>query len=85
MAAGVPVVTTSVGIEGIEAKDNQEVLIRNGGKELAKAAVELIKDQNKYQRIIKAARNLVEKKYSYKTIAHILDKFYQEVSHGRKN
>ena len=85
MAAGVPVVTTSVGIEGIEAKDNQEVLIRNGGKELAKAAVELIKDQNRYQRIIKAARDLVEKKYSYQTIAHILDKFYQEVSHGQKN
>jgi glycosyltransferase involved in cell wall biosynthesis len=85
MAAGVPVVTTSVGIEGIEAKDNQEVLIRNGGKELAKATVELIKDQNNYQRIIKAARNLVEEKYSYKTIAHILDKFYQEVSRGRKN
>ena len=85
MAAGVPVVTTSVGIEGIEAKDNQEVLIRNGGKELAKAAVELIKDQNNYQRIIKAARNLVEKKYSYKTIAHILDKFYQEVGSGKKD
>lgn len=85
MAAGVPVVTTSVGIEGIEAKDNQEVLIRNGGKELAKAAVELIKDKDNYQRIIKAARNLVEKKYSYKAIANILDKFYQEVSHGRKN
>jgi len=52
---------------------------------LAKAAVELIKDQNNYQRIIKAARVLVEEKYSYKTIAHILDKFYQEVSHGKKN
>jgi len=85
MAAGVPVVTTHVGIEGIEAKNGQEVLIRNGEQELAEAAVELIKDKNMYQKIIKAARNLVEKKYSYKSIAHILDKFYQEVGSGKKD
>jgi hypothetical protein len=35
--------------------------------------------------MIKAARNLVEKKYSYQAIAFTLDKFYQEVGSGKKD
>lgn len=85
MAAGVPVVTTSVGIEGIEAKDGKEVLIRNDEKKLAQAVVSLIEDDKLYKKVINSARILVEKKYTYKTIANILDKFYQEVAYGKKS
>ncbi len=85
MAAGVPVVTTKVGIEGIEAKNGCEVLIGETEKELTKATVELIKNEKMFQKIIKSARILVEKKYSYKAIAKILNKIYQEVGSGKKN
>ena len=85
MAAGVPVVTTQVGIEGIEARNGKEVLVRNKEEELAKAVVQLLKDPKDYQKIVKMARELVEKKYSYQSIAQILDKFYQEVGNDRKN
>jgi glycosyltransferase involved in cell wall biosynthesis len=83
MAAGVPVVTTSVGIEGIGAQDRRQILIGNNPEQLAKAAVQLIKDKKLSKDIIWSARKLVEKKYTYKTIASVLDKFYQEVAYGK--
>ena len=85
MAAGVPVVTSSVGIEGIEAKKDREVLIENQEKDLAQAVVKLIKEPKLYQKIIKSARELVEKKYSYQAIAKILDKLYQEVGFAKRD
>ena len=85
MAAGVPIVTTPVGIEGIEAKDDVQVLIRKNPQDLAKAVVEILKDRKLYQRITKAARLLIEKKYSYQAVGQILDKIYQEAAYVKGN
>jgi len=83
MAAGVPVVTTKVGIEGIDAKDGEEVLIANNWPEMAKKTILLLKDKNLYRRLIESARILVEEKYNYLKIAQVLDRYYQEVSGGK--
>lgn len=83
MAAGVPVITTKVGIEGIEAKNNQEVLIRDDAVGMAQAAIELLGDKQLYQRLTLAARHLFEKKYNWGAIAQKLDKIYEEVGHGK--
>ena len=79
MAAGVPVITTQVGIEGIDAKNNQDVLIADNWQEMAEKTALLLTDQKLYQKLVKGGRALVEKKYSYKSIAKILDKIYREV------
>jgi len=81
MAAGVPVVTTPVGIEGIEAKSEVHVLVR----ESEKTVVELIKNKKLYQEIKQAARALIEKKYTYKAIATVLDKIYRQLGSYGKN
>jgi len=85
MAAGVPVVTTPVGIEGIDAKDEVQVLVRQSEKELAEAVVELIKNKKLYQKISQAARILIEKTYTYKAIAAVLDRIYRQVGSYGKN
>ncbi len=85
MAAGVPVVTTPVGIEGIEAKSEVHVLVRESEKELAETVVELIKNKKLYQEIKQAARALIEKKYTYKAIATVLDKIYRQLGSYGKN
>jgi len=79
MAAGVPVVTTEVGIEGIDAVENKEVLIGRTWEELAEKTVNLLEDHDLYKRLVKNARKLVEKKYNYQKIALILDKIYRQV------
>ena len=85
MAAGVPVVTTTTGIEGIDAKDGREVLIRDNPEQMAQAVVKLLKDEKLYQKLIFAARKLVEEKYNWRKISQILDKIYQEVGHVKKD
>jgi glycosyltransferase involved in cell wall biosynthesis len=85
MAAGVPVVTTPVGIEGIEAKDGVQVLVRKTEKELAETVIELIKNKKLYQKISQAARILIEKTYTYKAIAEVLERIYRQVATYGKN
>ncbi len=82
MAAGVPIVTSQIGIEGIDAKDNGEVLIAQNWQEMAEKTVFLLKNKKIYERLAQNARRLVEEKYSYKSIADLLSKFYLEVAGG---
>lgn len=82
MAAGVPVVTSVIGIEGIDAQNGEEVFVADGWKEMAEKAILLIKQKRTYQRMVEKARKLVEEKYSYQSVAKTLDKFYMEVAGG---
>ncbi|HNP89675.1 MAG: Glycosyl transferases group 1 [Microgenomates group bacterium ADurb.Bin219] len=85
MAASVPVITTTVGIEGIDAHNNKEVLIADSWSLMAKNSIKLIRNPDFYRRMTSSARKLIEDKYSYQKISLILDKFYREVAGGRKN
>lgn len=83
MAAGVPVVTTKIGIEGIRATNGEEVLVADSPTELAQATVEIIKNKNLYQKITLAARRLVEKEYCWPVIAQKLDKIYRQLGYEK--
>lgn len=82
MGARLPVVTTHIGIEGIEAENKVSVLYGRTPKELAELTIKLLEDKNLYKKIADSARKLVEEKYSYPVIAKKLDEVYQEVKHG---
>ncbi len=82
MAAKLPVVTTMVGIEGIEAENFDEVLFGNSPEDLAKLTVRLLKDKSLYKKIALNGRKLIEKKYTYSVIAEKLDKVYKEIAGG---
>lgn len=79
MATGLPVVTTPIGIEGIEAGDEREVLIAETERELAKKTVEILKNPKKGSKLAEWAKLLVEKEYNWKKISTQLDKIYQEL------
>ena len=79
MASNLPVVTTPIGIEGIDAENNQSVLVGNSEEQLAKMAVKLLQDKNLYKKIAENARKLIKEKYSYKAIAEKLSGIYEEL------
>ncbi len=83
MASGLPVVTTQVGIEGINARDGKEVLIARSSDELAEAAVRLLENRELAESLSRAARTLVCQKYDWQGIAQRLDRIYQEVGGGK--
>ncbi len=76
MAAKLPVVTTSVGISGIEAQDGESFMRGETTKELAKTTVKLLQDKELYKKIAINGRKLVEKNYAYRAISEKLDNIY---------
>jgi len=82
MATKLPVVTTPLGIEGIEAKTESEVLVGNGAKNLAELTVRLLKTPELGQRLVSSAYKMIEDKYSWDLISANLDKVYQRL--GKK-
>lgn len=83
MAAKLPVITTPIGIEGIDAKDGETALVGKTPQGLADLVVKLLEDKDLYKKIANNARKLVEDKYSYPAIAKKLDAIYQEVQHEK--
>lgn len=77
MAAKLPLVTTSVGAEGLDAKDGKEVIIRNSSKEIAEAALEILDNEKLAREIATNARILVEEKFSWYKMGKYLEDIYE--------
>lgn len=77
MASGVPVVTTSLGIEGIKAKDTDEALIADDTQGLVDNVVSLLENERIYDIIVSKARRLIEEEYDWKQIVGKLEKVYE--------
>lgn len=79
MASGTPVITTTLGVEGIEAKDGKEILVGQTAHELARLTAKVLEDEKLYETIAKNARAFVEKNYTWDSIVARLEKVYQTV------
>lgn len=75
-ASGVAVVTTNLGIEGLEAKNETQVLACENAFELADLVCNLVTDHSLYKRLTLNARKLVEDKYDWEIIAEKLNEVY---------
>ena len=67
-ASGVPVVSTSIGAEGIAATDGEHLLIADDPAGMADAIVRLHRDPALSQRVTTGARALVESHYDWASI-----------------
>ncbi len=68
MAAGIPVVASPKGIEGIEAVDGEHFLCASTADEFHHLIVEVLTDGNKFEPMSERARDLVHSRYSWKVI-----------------
>jgi len=78
-ASGLPVVTTSIGIRGTNARDGVEVIIRDNPEDIAEAAIKLLNDINTYKTIAVNAKKMVKQKYDWDPIAKKLSNIYEEL------
>ena len=69
MAAGIPVVTTSIGAEGIECEPGLDLLIADDPEEFAGHVVRLLEDQDLAGRMAARARRVVETRYHWEALA----------------
>lgn len=72
MAAGRPIVSTSVGAEGIEVEDDHHLLLRDGATAFADGVIALVRDPARAQRLARAARQQAEARYSWQALGALL-------------
>jgi glycosyltransferase involved in cell wall biosynthesis len=79
-ARGVPVVTTTVGYEGIEATPGEHLLAADDPAGFADAVVRLAQDELLARRLTRNARRLVKAKYDWRGVGQALDVVYDGLS-----
>ena len=82
MAAGVPVVTTSCGNEGIRARAGEEVLIADLPEDFSSSVVRLLRDEPLRSAVGSAGKRHVDRNFSADTLEATLEEIYREFSKG---
>jgi len=79
-ARGVPIVSTTIGCEGIEVRDGQDIVIADTPPDFAQAVVRVIRDKALAQRLAQAGRQWVEQRYDWRTVYRKLDEVYANLA-----
>jgi glycosyltransferase involved in cell wall biosynthesis len=67
-AYGKPVVSTTVGAEGIELKDGEEILLRDDPDSFAQACIRLLTDTSLAAEMGQRARSVIEEQYERRAV-----------------
>ena len=79
MAAGVPVVSTTLGAEGLHVRDGENILIADGGDGLPKAIIDLVNDEKLRAQIVSGGHVLVAGRYDWARLGAKLFACYQHL------
>lgn len=79
MALGRPVISTSVGCEGIEVIDNVHILIADEPAVFANNVIQLLENKQMRERLVNNARELVERKYGWDQIVENMDQIFEKM------
>ncbi len=79
-ASSLPVITTKVGIEGLEARPREEFLLAETPAEFSLACAELLENSALNVKIVQGAKKLVEEKYSWEKIGRKLNSVYAKTA-----
>ncbi|GAK59419.1 glycosyl transferase, group I [Candidatus Vecturithrix granuli] len=81
MAMGVPVVTNSLGFEGIIAEPGQSVLVEDQPDQFAEQVIRLMNDPSLRNTLAQNAREVIEKYYNWDTNLEKLEHILAEFTH----
>jgi len=80
MAAGLPVVSTGVGVAGLGLTNGKHAIVADTAEVLARRTVELLRDTKKAEKIGKAGRKFVKDKYDWKVVVKLHDRIYEKLT-----
>jgi glycosyltransferase involved in cell wall biosynthesis len=81
-ARGIPVVTTTLGLEGIDAKPEQDVIVADTANTFSSAVIRLIGDQALQSQLARNGRRLAEAVYDRRIALQKLDLIYGQIKKG---
>jgi glycosyltransferase involved in cell wall biosynthesis len=77
---GLPVVSTSIGAEGIDIRPGENILIADTPAEFAQATVQLLQDRDRNEALAEGGRRWVEEHYSWRRVYPSWDRIYDELA-----
>lgn len=78
MALGVPVVSTSIGCEGIAVEDGRHILVADKAIDFAEKVVQVFGDPQLREQLRQEAYKLVKERYGWETIARKMESVYDD-------
>ncbi|MDX6445360.1 MAG: polysaccharide biosynthesis protein PslH [Blastocatellia bacterium] len=79
MAAGVPVVSTTLGAEGLKVQHDENILIADTNEQLAEAIISLVENETRSHELSSAGRALVASRYDWSSLGDELFRTYEEL------
>jgi polysaccharide biosynthesis protein PslH len=77
-AYAVPIVTTTIGLEGIQAELERDVLVADTAADFAARVIELLENPEKQERLSLNGRRLAETKYDWQVVLSAMDAVYEQ-------
>lgn len=79
MSMGVPVVSTRIGAEGIDAVDGESIVLADDPREFADAVIRIVESQDLRVKLSKNARDVALARYDWNRLGEKLRGFYRSV------
>ena len=79
MATGTPVISTSVGCEGLDVKAGENIMIADSPEDFAGKAVALLSERELWTKIARDGRKLVEERYDWEKIMWTMQDIYRDL------
>ena len=79
-ARAMPVVTTAVGMEGINARPGEALLVADTPVQFARAVVQLLSDETLRKKLAINGRLLAEKNYDWRVVLQDLNRVYTTIA-----
>ncbi len=76
LAQGLPIVSTTIGSEGIAVEPNRHLLIADTPEDFAQATLQLLENQHLASELGRNGRQLIQSTYDYRTACRPLDDVY---------
>ena len=75
-----PVVSTSIGCEGIDVIDDEHLMIRDNPAEFAQAVIELFENKPKRKRLMNNGYDLMRSKYDWKVVGESIERSFEALT-----
>jgi glycosyltransferase involved in cell wall biosynthesis len=78
-----PMVSTSLGCEGIDVRHREHLLVADDPDTFARAVLDLLENRTLAERLAATGRELVERQYRWETVVQQVPPFYEELLMAR--
>lgn len=80
IAMAKPVISTSIGADGLDARDGESIVIADTPVDFARRAIDLLKSKDMRERIGARAYELFREKYDWRRVVEKMEELYGEIA-----